>query len=147
MRKVKVIAGLICGAMLAAAGTSAAPKPIPAHTIMHTTVLPLSEGPHLAESGATGYWTPQAAGLKRLEADLPHSVSSYYRQYLGIVQQGKRLIYINGFSTDVAPEFIGGAYDWHRHAVFVDDGGTGFFHATYDPKTRKFTGPIYNGVG
>ena len=130
------------GVSRAAPGASSAP----AKTVGRTTVLPLSEGPHLYGSGASGWWTPGAADLKKLEAELPSSISSYDRQYLGIIKEGKRLIFINGFSESVAPEFTGGKYDWHRHAVSVMDGGRGFFHATYDPKTRKFTCPFFNGL-
>jgi hypothetical protein len=57
------------------------------------------------------------------------------------------LIYVNGFSPVVAPEFIGGTHDWHHHPVFVDDGGSDFFHVTYNPSTHRFTDFEFNGLG
>ncbi len=120
----------------------AAPKLVPGHT----TVLPLSEGPHLPETSATAYyWTPNASDLRLLDANLPKRLVPYYRQYLGITERGRRLIYINGFSAGDATQFTGGPYDWHRHAVVVEDGGDNFFHATYDPALRKVTRLLFNG--
>ncbi len=115
--------------------------------LAHSTVLPLSEGPHLLGSGASSYWTPQPADLRRLEANMPRPIAGYYRQYIGIVKDGKHLIYVNGFSAAVASEYGRSKFDWRHHAVFVMDGGTGFFEATYDPKTRKFSGPKFYGLG
>jgi hypothetical protein len=120
---------------------------VPIYPSAHTTVLPLSEGPHLLGAGATSYWTPRAADLRELEADLPRSIAGYCRQYIGIVRGGRRLIYVNGFSAAVASEYAHEKFDWHKHAVFVDDGGTGFFEADYDLKTHKFSGPYFHGLG
>lgn len=144
---------LICFVILAAltingVGRTAPPvASTPAKALGKTTVLPLSEGRHLYDSGASTFWTPSTADLKKLEANLPLSIADYYRQYIGIVRDGKRLIFVNGFSTNVAHGFVGGKSDWHHHAVYVLDGGNAFFHATYDPKTRKFTAPVFNGLG
>ena len=103
--------------------------------------------PRFGPRPGQGFWTPRAADLRRLEAGLPRSLTGYYRQYVGITQGGKRLILINGFKAGVAPAFTGGQGDWHRHAVIVSDGGDDFFQATYDPHTRQFVGPEFNGQG
>ncbi len=125
-------------ALLSSAG--AAPK-----LTEHTTVLPISEGRYLPDAQKSGCWTPSASELKLLEADLPRRLVPYYRQYLGITQRGKRLIYINGFSARTAPQMTGGSYEWHRHAVAVADGGDDFFQAIYDPASRKVTSLSFNG--
>jgi hypothetical protein len=85
--------------------TDAAPRKTQTHqaAARHTTILPLSEGPVLEQGTPGSFWTPQAADLRRLERDLPPSIADYYRQYIGITEGGKRLIYINGFSASVAP--------------------------------------------
>ena len=121
----------------------AAPTPTPAGP---TAVLPLSEGPQLTGEGKSGYWTPKAADLKRLEADTPPAVKSYYRQYIGITRDGARLIFIEGFSPSMGAEFDRNKEDWRHRAIMIMDGGTGVFRATYNPHTRKFVGPEYNGV-
>lgn len=55
----------------------AAPKPVPGRT----TVLPLSQGREiLYQKQKSGYWTPNAAELKNLEADLPARLRPYYRK-------------------------------------------------------------------
>lgn len=141
--------GLACAVAYAPAGLTAAAAHAapPLRPAAHTTVLPPSEGPVLARGRGRDFWTPRAADLRRLEAGLPRSLTGYYRQYVGITQGGKRLILINGFKAGVAPAFTGGQGDWHRHAVIVSDGGDDFFQATYDPHTRRFVGPEFNGQG
>jgi len=136
--------GLACAALLALAGDAGAgpaPHPVPGRT----TVLPLSEGRHLPEKQTSGCWTPSTADLKNLEADLPKRLIPYYRQYLGITERGNRLIYIDGFKAQAVPEMMSGKYDWHRHAVFVFDGGDNFFQATYDPALRNIARVSFNG--
>ncbi len=141
-----LLASTLAPAVASPAGTRGKTPPTP-HLAPHTTVLTPAEGRGLIGTGATGYWTLRPIDLQHLEKDMPRSVATYYRQYLGIVLAGKRMIFVNGFSAGVAPEFTGGKYDWHHHPVFVNDGGTAFFQATYDPRTRQFIGPHFNGVG
>lgn len=122
-------------------------KTPPMHPASHTVLLPVTEGPRLAQGKTKLFWIPSKADLRKLERDMPRSVRGYYRQYLGIIENGKRLILINGFSPKVAKDVTGGKHDWHSHAVVAMDGGTLFFKATYNPHTRRFVGPTFNGLG
>jgi hypothetical protein len=103
-------------------------------------------------------WEPSAAQIADLEADLPMLASqtargcclngfritdlaSSWRQYLGVVVNGKRLIYINGFSAEKPGEH------WKTEPVIICDGGGAAWGALYDPATRRFSDLALNGVG
>ena len=62
---------------------------------------------------------------------------NYFRQYVGIVVGGKRLIYINGFHRGylVLSAQKDDTTRWRREPVEVCDGGDWFFGAEYDPAT------------
>src|SRR6266516_4116275 len=105
------------------------------------------DAPHSVE----GTWTPSAADIAAFDVALEpvlvealsHSfspdslrpkLSSYYRQYVGIVLGGRRLIYVNGFQSIVLHDFPDSTA-WQRTPVMVCDGGEAFFGAEYDPST------------
>jgi hypothetical protein len=84
--------------------------------------------------------------------------TDYYRQYVGIIVHGRRLIYINGFHSmflgmqarvDSATRNAKQArqWNWRRVPVFVCDGGYGFFGAVYDPALDRVEDFGFNGVG
>lgn len=105
---------------------------------------------------ATGAWQPSAADVAKLEADLPAFLQSaenpwlrtdppiwerepeYMRQYLGIVENGEKLIYANFFCSD-----SGG--DWQEEFVLVMDGGDCYFQVKYNPTTGEFFDFSVNG--
>ncbi|HEY0017653.1 MAG TPA: hypothetical protein VGC13_15180 [Longimicrobium sp.] len=117
-------------------------------------------------AGVSGFWTPDAGEIQRIDSMLPRILSSelrrvnpstalhpdrYYRQYFGIVQNDRKLIYVNGFHEgyidmvqrsyaqsparhqrgELNPDF------WRFTPVTVCDGGTGYFGIIYDPVARK----------
>ena len=101
-------------------------------------------------------WEPAVGDVENLEANLfqisaldetaPGSTrhidepDRYFRQYLGIVQSGKKWIFINAFCwTDNSDES-------RKHLDVVYDGGKCFWQAWYDPDTQKFSSLIINGV-
>jgi hypothetical protein len=101
-------------------------------------------------------WTPAAADVAKLEADLPAFLQGaqhpwlrpdppiwerepdYMRQYLGIVENGTEIIYANFFCTadDIA---------WRNEFVFVMDGGDCYFNVKYDPQSGEFFDFSVNG--
>ena len=103
-----------------------------------------------------GTWTPTAADIAKLEADLPAFLRSaenpwlrtdppiwerepqYMRQYLGIVENGEEIIYANFFCT--VDEL-----DWQNEYVFVMDGGDCFFQFKYNPQSSGFFDLSVNG--
>jgi hypothetical protein len=65
----------------------------------------------------------------------------YFRQYVGIVVDKHKLIYINAFCHMVRRR------DWREHYVDVCDGGGCFWGVVYDTTTREFSDLEVNGMG
>jgi hypothetical protein len=117
-------------------------------------------------------WTPAQVEITKLERgigtvlermlesvrrDAPKGVEAvatdYFRQYVGVIIGGRRLIYVNGFHRSFL-EVMGNAtrltsrdttlpastyrFDWLHAAVVVCDGGAGFFGVLYDPRRDRF---------
>jgi hypothetical protein len=115
----------------------------------------------------TAYWTLERKDVDQLEYDLPelfariardlHNEPSvtdmYYRQYVGIISEGRKLVYINGFRRSYVHPYLRLAdtlsgkearrdsISWRNRPVSVCDGGTAFFGVVYDLNTRTF-GPV-----
>ena len=129
-------------------------------------VLPESEAMSIVQQcsrsapAIDGTWTVTPDDIVQLERDLPklrrmHStgccfaggriddLDSYLRQYVGVIVQGRRYIYINAFAE--GPGDIESP-DWRDAAVKGCDGGTGFWGALYDPATRQFSDLAINGL-
>jgi hypothetical protein len=65
--------------------------------------------------------------------------TAYYRQYVGIVRHGRRLVYVNAFpKPDSLSESIAGKDYWKTRPVDVCDGGAYFFGVVYDVETHLF---------
>ncbi|HEX7294400.1 MAG TPA: hypothetical protein VF251_01525 [Pyrinomonadaceae bacterium] len=63
----------------------------------------------------------------------------YYMQYVGIIVDGKKLIYINAFGATEPSD------SWKEKAVVICDGGTAW-GVLYDPQTKKFSKLAVNGI-
>jgi hypothetical protein len=102
-----------------------------------------------------GFWTPEPTQVLALERALPaflaehpelfrrdpppsESLAAYRGQYIGIVEEGQRLIYGNYFCD-------AGSHDWQQEMILVDDGGDCFFQVRYDPATGAFREIRVNG--
>lgn len=114
-----------------------------------------------------GTWTPDQPTIRRLETLLAptlqdainreqpdeskrHAASGYYRQYFGLVVDGHRIVYVNGFHEVSLKLFSGSSaprQNWHETAVNVCDGGTLFFGAEYDPAAGTLQHLRFNGRG
>jgi hypothetical protein len=99
-----------------------------------------------------GSWQPTEGDVELLESHLSRisklksedglvgihisKPSRYYRQYVGIVIGGRKLIYLNAFSTfDEKPPA-----DWReRLVVGICDGGPSAWGVLYDPETKEFS--------
>jgi hypothetical protein len=128
---------------------------LPPTEAVHLERLCSREGPGRVAEG----WQPTSEEIAQAEAVLPKFVrangrprgplSSYRRQYLGVVIGGRRLIYVNVFREWVIEgrEPSGPAqHDWRTQFVRVCDGGDDFWGALYDPHTRRFFSPRFNGT-
>lgn len=105
----------------------------------------------------TGTWLPQAAQISELEARLPPllernlagqrhpDIAHYARQYAGLVQKDRRIIYVNGFWLHPSDPAVKSGV-WRTRANMVCDGGNAFFGVEYDPMTKGFTHLVFNGT-
>jgi len=136
------------------------PKAKPDFALLPATEIEIYEKdyrPSLA--GPVENWEPTVGEINGLEANLsqlttlsgqqsnpgqpiddPHQ---YFRQYLAIAQDGKKLIFVDAFCERES----GDPNAWRKRLVFVLDGGKCFWQALYDPATQKFSNLKVNGVG
>jgi hypothetical protein len=129
-----------------------------------SAVLPASEAKRATNQCSrpspdkfTDTWQPSEAEIKEMESRFSQikklrvkecciqgeqieNPERYYMQYVGIVAEGKRLIYINAFAPIDANE------GWKDNAVVICDGGNAW-GVLYDPKAKKFYDLAINGVG
>lgn len=130
-----------CGAIESRTGAILPPNEAPSVLDQCTRDVPLR---------ADGYWQPSRKEVEQLELVLPGVVDSalagrtgssdrlgsdeYRRQYVGVVSDGRQLIYINGLHRSWIEERL--PY-WGRRAVSVCDGGLHFWGAVYDVRSRE----------
>ena len=74
-------------------------------------------------------------------------INKFYRQYVGVIINGKKLIYINAFSKE---DFEFGKskteIDWRKESYIICDGGYYYWGAIYNPENKEFTDLAFNGV-
>ena len=122
---------------------------------------PSIPGVLLATVSQQGFWTPTPSDVRGLEARLPTYLRSpkarkaaayccpqpvplatrapsYKRQYVGVLDHGRRLIHASFFCE-------ASGSDWHRTPVDVDDGGDCYFQIDYDVRKRRFESISVNG--
>jgi len=109
----------------------------------------------------TGTWQPSDADIKALEANLPRvqqlrskqccnpqarvkDLKNYYRQYVGVVIGNRKLIYINAFAVPLI-DITDRKDRWRREPMLTCDGGSAFWGAVYDPRTKEFSELAFNG--
>jgi hypothetical protein len=102
------------------------------------------------------YWTPSEEAVLAIEGELVaflqensdrfysqgipvwERLDDYNRQYLGIILDGKRLVYANCFCDSTGR-------DWKKDFVMVLDGGDCFFQFKYDVDSGEFFDLQVNG--
>ena len=65
-------------------------------------------------------------------------MDDYNRQYVGIILDGKKMVYANYFCDSLETE-------WSKDFVFVLDGGDCYFQFKYDPDSAEFFDLQVNG--
>jgi len=73
---------------------------------------------------------------------------AYYRQYVGVVVEGRKLIYINGFSGAIPDDRAMAEFPQDGRTEIVDgcDGDYGFWGVLYDPVRGTFYQLRFNGT-
>jgi hypothetical protein len=123
-------------------------------------ILPTPEGRAVidqcsrsAPEHVTHFWRPTVAQVEAAEKALPaflHAkghkdwLRGSFRQYVGVVVAGRRLIYLNAFPAPTPG--TADARDARTKAYIVCDGGSSFWGAEYDPATGRFQHLDSNGV-
>lgn len=100
---------------------------------------------------AEAYWTPTSAAVSMLEAEMEdawaakappaardENLRNHTRQYVGIVEDGERLVVVNAFCDALG-------IDWRSAPVVVADGGACYFQATWDVERAEFRALVVNG--
>lgn len=108
-------------------------------------------------SGDAEYWSPAEADITTLESGLPaylqenksafymtetlvwEQLNEYNRQYVGIVVDGRKIIYASYLCQN------GSDTEWKKQFVFVADGGACYFQFKFDTSTGKFFDLQVNG--
>lgn len=123
-------------------------------------ILPLSAGQSLlrqcsrsSPSNVSEFWSPSLEQIGKLEQALPAylrfsegrkpviaATAQYHRQYVGIVVNGRRLIYGNFYPTSVSDYF-----DEKSTPVIVCDGGASFWGIVFEPESSVFLDLQING--
>jgi hypothetical protein len=125
-----------------------------------TFILPADAGRSLlgqcsrdAPANVSQFWDPSGEQIRRLEFLLPKYLGNdavqklhipdnveYHRQYVGIVVNGKRLIYGNFYPANF-PDYL----DEKSKPVVVCDGGPAFWGIVFDPEANVFLDLKVNG--
>jgi hypothetical protein len=107
--------------------------------------------------GDAEYWSPTKADIHTLEGRLPaylqenksafymtdaaiwEQLDGYNRQYVGIVLDGKKVIYASYLCQN------GADTEWKEQFIFVADGGACYFQFKFDTSTGEFFDLQVNG--
>ena len=123
-------------------------------------ILPVNAGQSLLRQCSRGtpanvsqFWNPSPEQIRRLESLLPQYLRhgtdrnpnipenvEYHRQYVGIVVDGKRLIYGNFYPASVSDLF-----DEKSMPVVVCDGSASFWGVVFEPESSAFLDLQVNG--
>lgn len=122
-------------------------------------ILPVNAGQSLLRQCSRGtpnvsqFWNPSPEQIQKLESLLPQYLRhgtdrnpsipdnvEYHRQYVGIVVNGKRLIYGNFYPASVSDIF-----DEKSTPVVVCDGGASFWGIVFEPESSVFLDLQVNG--
>jgi len=119
----------------------------------------------LRESGlsAEGFWTPKTSQLRKVERSLPRFLRKemqsrplgelsevialapkYRRQYLGMILNGRKVIWINCIPQK-SDNGVDPFANWKREIIDVSDGGSAFWGVVYDVEKHSFDKLILNG--
>jgi hypothetical protein len=80
---------------------------------------------------------------------IPHRLSEYCRQYVGVISNGRKVIYINALPVSGAEDNAIDPEDrmqWKKEPAIVCDGGPEFWGAEFDLLAKEFLHPEGNGA-
>ena len=104
-----------------------------------------------------GFWIVTDKDVRRLEDNFKKvttlktnysklsSLETYAFQYIGVVRNGKKFIYINAFPANYAERKDLYTKDWTKQPIIVHDGGNGFWGVLFDVEKQEFSSLSING--
>ena len=139
--------------------SSCAPAPQASELVpSYITVLPVKAGAEVLNQcsrstiqNPDSFWVPTSDEVNAIEQELPQYLSrsggrqpsspldEYFRQYIGVVAQKQRLVYINFFRRSDSDE------SWQTEPVIVCDGGDSYWGIVYNVDQKTFERPEFNG--
>jgi hypothetical protein len=138
-----VLACLVTLAGILTTGIGATTRRTVAYTILKDPLRAREVESLCSRPGPTGvrYWAPEESDVQLAEELLPafvadnlhRSLSEYRRQYVGLVADGRRVLYINVFSNHFAPYS-----DWTYEFVSICDGRDDSWGVIFDPERMEF---------
>lgn len=90
------------------------------------------------EGGVSAYLQENPASFFSMEQPVWERLGEYNRQYIGVVQDGRKIVYANYFCNSMET-------DWKRDFVLVMDGGACYFQFKYDVESAEFFELQVNG--
>lgn len=96
--------------------------------------------------GFTATWDPTAVDIAKMEANfnkivgLNSDLHDFYMQYVGLVVDGKKVIYINAFKDESSSQS-----NWKTIPTIVCDGGEAFWGILFDVQKGEFFDLTFNG--
>ena len=135
-----------------------APRPIPSElpsTELKFVLLPAAAARWITQRGT---WQPAPTDIDSLERNLSlvsrlkaenwpadsritiDHPERYFRQYIAVIQKGKKLIYVSAFCDQIP------VASWRQEFIQINDGGSCCWQAYYDPAKREFSALRINGV-
>jgi hypothetical protein len=80
------------------------------------------------------------------DTSLAAQARTYYVQVVGVERDGRRLLYVNGFASDVV-RALDDSTAWHYQPVVACAGGQEYFGVEYDPRARTLAQFAFNRPG
>jgi hypothetical protein len=74
------------------------------------------------------------------------SLDNYAFQYIGVIINNRKYIYINAFYIETENDFSTWYKNWTTEPVIVCDGGDSFWGVLFDLKSHKFSHLAINGI-
>ena len=126
--------------LLLSVGACARPVVISSRSV----ILRPEQTSKLAGTTMAEAWMPSAATVRELEMRLPafiaqrttihRSIADDYKQYGGIVREGRRIVYVYAFNIPAGSQLP----DWKRKPIVFGGGGDSVWQVEYDVEKKKF---------
>lgn len=75
---------------------------------------------------------------------IPRKLCQYYRQYVGLLDDRGKKIYVNLFRKDAVQTILNNNRDWETQPIEAYGGGTTFFQARFDVEAGKWQSVFVN---